>query len=136
MLTGKLVAGQFPDYRRVISAEAPRPIIVDPANLRRALRRIELVGSDKTRGIAMEVQTGALDIQMADGGGGGEANEQVTAECEAAHRTGFNAGYLASALEAIGGDTVEIHQSEPSAIALIRRAVPDGAICGVMPMRV
>lgn len=136
VLTGKLVAGQFPDYRRVISAEAPRPIIVDPANLRRALRRIELVGSDKTRGIAMEVQTGALDIQMADGGGGGEANEQVTAECEAAHRTGFNAGYLASALEAIGGDTVEIHQSEPSAIALIRRAVPDGAICGVMPMRV
>ncbi|MBB3940722.1 DNA polymerase-3 subunit beta [Novosphingobium fluoreni] len=135
-IIGKLVDGTFPDYKRVIPETGDTPVLVDPESLRKALRRMELVGSDKTRSIAMDIQAGALELQMTDGGGGGEANEHVPADCEAMHRVGFNCGYLASALEAIGGDTVEIHQRSASELAVIRRSVSDGALCGVMPMRV
>lgn len=136
VLTGKLVSGTFPDYRRLIPTDASRPVLVDPDSLRRALRRVELVGGDKTRGIILDIQGGALEIHMADGGGGGEASEHVPADCEVTHRTGFNAGYLVSALEAIGGDTIEIHQNDPQAVAMIRRAVPDGAICVLGAMKI
>lgn len=134
-LTGKLVEGSFPDYRRIIPAPGESPISVDPEHMRRALRRIELVSSEKTRCIVVDVRQGIVDLSVADPSHG-SANEEVIADCEALHRTGFNAAYLGGALEAIGGDTVQIHHASPDALALIRRAVPDGAICGVMPMRV
>lgn len=135
-LTGKLVEGTFPDYRRVLPQKSGDPILVDPENLRRALKRMELVGSEKTRAVAVDIRDGWLEVQMADGGGAGEANEQVPADCRTLHRAGFNCRYLAEALAAVGGDTVQIHQEAPNALALIERAVPDGTICGVMPMRV
>ena len=135
ILTGKVIEGMFPDYRRIIPAISKQPVNVDPETLRKALRRIELIGSEKTRSIVFEHGEGLIDLRMSDQSYG-ESSEQVPAECVAGTRTGFNSAYLAGALEAIGGDTVEIHQASPSDIALIRRSVADGAICGVMPMRV
>ncbi|MGE4340151.1 MAG: DNA polymerase III subunit beta [Pigmentiphaga sp.] len=135
VLTGKLIEGTFPDYRRVIPPITESPVMVDPEGLRKALKRIEIIGLGKTRGVAIDIRAGALELQVA-GTGSEEASESLPANCVAMHRAGFNAGYLAGALESVGGDTVEIHQATPSDIALIRRAVPDGAICGVMPMRV
>jgi len=135
VLTGKVIEGKFPQYRNYIPAEQDRPILVDPASLRKALKRIEIIGMEKTRGIAVDVIDGGLDLRV-PGTATGEASEHVPAECAALHRAGFNAGYLHGALEAIGGDTVEIHQGAPGEIALIRRKVADGMIAGVMPMRV
>lgn len=135
-LTGKLVEGTFPDYRRIIPAAVDRPMLIDPEGLRKALRRMELVGSEKTRAIVIDVGQGAIELQMADGGGGGEANEHVPADCEAFHRVGFNSAYLASVLEAVGGDTVEVHQESPKHFALVRRAVDDGSLCVIGAMRV
>jgi DNA polymerase-3 subunit beta len=135
ILTGKLIDGAFPDYRRVIPPAGDNPIIVDPEVLRKALKRIEVIGLDKTRSVAVDVQAGMLELRSA-GTDVGEASEQVLADCQPLHRAGFNGGYLAGALESIGGDTVEIHQARPGDIALIRRTVSDGALCGVMPMRV
>ncbi|WP_394658451.1 DNA polymerase III subunit beta [uncultured Novosphingobium sp.] len=134
-LTGMLIDGQFPDYRRVIHAGFDNPILVDPDAARRALRRIEIVGLDKTREILVDAHAGELELQVARRSNG-EASEHVPANCEDGFRTAFDYNYLAGALEAIGGDTVEIHQAAFNQLALIRRAVPDGAICGLMPMRI
>lgn len=134
-VVGKLIDGIFPDYRRVIPAPGGSPILVDPEVLRKAIRRIELVGSERTRAIALDRQAGAVELRLTDAATG-EANEHVPADCQPGHSSGFNSGYLAAALEAVGGDTIEIYQSSPSELALIRRAVPDGAICGLMPMRI
>jgi DNA polymerase-3 subunit beta len=134
-LTGMLIDGAFPQYRRAIPAVTESPILVDPDAARKALRRIEIVGLDKTREIVVDVRAGELELQVARRSNG-EASEHVPANCEQGHRTAFDYAYLAGALEAIGGDTVEIHQEGPSTLALIRRAVPDGALCGLMPMRI
>lgn len=134
-VTGKLVDGTFPDYRRVIPADVQNPLSADPETLRKALRRIELIGTEKSRSIVFEPGNGIIDLRMSDTSSSGEASEQVPASCEAGAKSAFNVAYLAGALEAVGGDTVEIHQADPQAVALIRRTVRDGAICGVMPMR-
>jgi DNA polymerase-3 subunit beta len=134
-VTGSLIDGTFPNYRRAIPADTENPIIVDPENIRRAIRRIEIVGLGKTRCVAMDVQDGTLELQVPQGGEG-EASEHVPADCTPLHRAGFDRAYLAGALESVGGDTVEIHQAAPDALAMIRRAVPDGTLCGLMPMRI
>lgn len=135
-LTGKLIEGIFPDYRRLIPKAGDAPLVTDPESLRKALRRIELVGTEKSRAIVFEPGMGLIDLRMSDYGSASEASEQVPADCEGGNRTGFNVAFLAGALEAVGGETVEIHQEDAGSIALIRRTVPDGAICGVMPMSV
>jgi DNA polymerase-3 subunit beta len=134
-VTGSLIDGKFPQYRRAIPADVASPIIVDPENIRRALRRIEIVGLGKTRCVAMDVQDGTLELQVPQGGEG-EASEHVPADCTPLHRAGFDRTYLSGALESVGGDTVEIHQATPNDVAMIRRAVPDGTLCGLMPMRI
>lgn len=136
-LTGKLIDGTFPPYRKVISSIplADAPILVDPEQVRKAIKRIEIVGFDKTRCIAVDVRAGAIEVQVA-GMGAGEASEHVPADCEALHRAGFNSVFLSGALECVGGETVEIHQSTPDDPALIRRTVDDGVVCGLGSMRI
>jgi DNA polymerase-3 subunit beta len=135
-VTGNLIDGTFPDYRRVIPADVDTPISAEPDALRKALRRIELIGTEKSRSVVFEPGNGVIDLRISDASSSGEASEQVPASCETGPKAGFNVAYLAGALEAVGGETIEIHQADPNAVALIRRTVRDGAVCGVMPMRI
>lgn len=135
VLTGKVIDGTFPDYRRVISPPVANPAIVDPTTLAEAVRRVKLLGSEKTRSVKVEFLEGKITLSHTSVDHG-TATEDVPADCRAAHQTGFNASYLMDMLAAIGGDSVEIHQQEPGAPTLFRRVVSDGALGIVMPMRV
>jgi DNA polymerase-3 subunit beta len=134
-LTGKLIDATFPDYRRVIPPECDR-LIVDPGAMASALRRVMLVSTERTRVVkfgrsADKVTLSAADIH------GGTANEEVPADSGSDERDcGFDARYLSAMLEAVGGDSVEIHHADPGAPALIRRVVPDGMIGVMMPYRI
>lgn len=135
VLTGKVIEGSFPDYRRVISPPVTQPVIIDPASLAEAVRRVKLLGSEKTRSVKVEIGDGKLTLSHTSVEHG-TATEDVPADCTKGHETGFNASYLTDMLEAIGGDSVEIHQHDPGAPTLFRRVVDDGALGIVMPMRV
>lgn len=135
ILTGKVIDGAFPDYRRVIPPNVEKPIMLDPDCLADAVRRVKLLGSEKTRSVKFIIADGKITLSHTSMEHG-TATEDVPADCKAAHETGFNAEYLINMLGAIGGDTVEIHQSDPGAPSLIRRTVDDGALGVVMPMRV
>ncbi|WP_285020275.1 hypothetical protein [Novosphingobium sp. fls2-241-R2A-195] len=132
-LTGKLIDGPFPAYRNAYNFATEEPVLVDPEALRKAIKRIEIVGLDKSRSIAVDVQEGALEVRPA-GNGAGEASEHVPASCQPRHRSGFDGRLLSEALRCVGGDTVEIHQASPTTSALLRRAVDDGVMCGLGPM--
>lgn len=134
-LTGKVIDGSFPDYRRVIPAQQDAPIVFDPADLVPAIRRVQLISSEKTRSIAINPETGKLLISATDPGGG-TAEEELSAQAEQAFQRGFNGAFVLAAVDALGGDTVELHHSDAGAPALFRRSVDDGARCVVMPMRV
>lgn len=134
VLLAKHIHGTFPDYRRVIPGESER-VIVEPESLRAALRRTMLVAAQKTSCVKLEREEGKLVLSVTDPDGGA-ANEEVPAEAESRFASGFNGRFLDRMLEAIGGDSVEIHQADPCSPALVRRVVPDGVSGVVMPMRV
>lgn len=135
VITGKAIDGTFPDYRRVIPPHGDAPALLDPASLSGAIRRIELVATEKTRCIRIE-RAGSKLVASATDTVGGEAVEEVPADCAEGHATGVNAVYLRQMLDAIGGDTVELHQADAGSQILLRRTVADGAICVMMPMRI
>lgn len=135
VLTAKVIDGTFPDYRRLICPPVSNPIIIEPVAVAEAVRRVKLLGSEKTRSVKVEIHDGRITLSHTSVEHG-TATEDVPADCSAARPTGFNASYLTDMLEAIGGDSVEIHQQDPVGPTLFRRVVDDGALGIVMPMRV
>jgi DNA polymerase-3 subunit beta len=135
VLTGKVIDGNFPDYRRVIPSPVANPVLFDPESLADAVRRVKLLGSEKTRSVKFAIGDGKITLSHTSAEHG-TATEEVPADCKAGHEAGFNAEYLINMLGAIGGDTVEFHHADPGSPSLIRRAVDDGALGVVMPMRV
>lgn len=133
-LTGKVIDGTFPDYRRVIPPTG-EPALVDPALLRAAIKRVQLVSTEKTRAVRLARSAGKMVLSVTSPEAG-EASEEVAAENSVEQECGFNSIYLDTMLAAIGGDSIEIHHADPAAPALFRRAVADGMIGVVMPMRV
>lgn len=125
-LTGKMIEGTFPNYRLAIPPEGER-VIVDPATLRAAARRVMLVSSEKTRVVRMERAAGKLVLSHSspDSGAG---LEDVPADAEPGPTSGFQLPYLDRMLEAIGGEGVEIHHNAENRFSLVRRVVPDGSI--------
>lgn len=132
-LTGKLINGTFPDYRRVIPSTGNQRAIIEGEGLRNAVRRMALIGSEKTRAVKLDVRDNVMALEMTSAEHG-IASEELPADCTTTHAAGFNSAYLVQMLEAIGGDTIEIHHSDPRAPALVRRTVPDGVVGVVMPM--
>ena len=134
-VTGKVIDGTFPDYRRVIPELIDSPMTVDPVALKEALRRVQVLASEKTRAVKLERGAGVLELtcQSPDTGMG---REEVPADCEAGFSSGFNARYLTDMLTAIGGDSVTIHHVNAGAQARFGRVVDDGAIGVVMPVRI
>lgn len=134
-LTGKVIDGDFPDYRRVIPAREAQPATLDPRELRHALRRVQLVSTEKTR--AVKVERGddkmMLGVSSVDAG---TAQEELPASCAAGFETGFNTQFLDRMAEAVGGDTIAMSQADGASPALFERTVPDGMLCIVMPLRV
>ena len=134
-LVSKLIDGSFPDYRRVIPAARDDAVRLDPELAREALRRVKLVETAKTRMVKVERDAGRLILSMRGGEAGGEASEDLPADAAPGHAAGFNTEFLAGALEAVGGDSVELHHEDPGAPCLVRRVVDDGALAVIMPMR-
>jgi DNA polymerase-3 subunit beta len=133
--TSKLIDGAFPEYRRIIPAEVDQPASFDPAAIIRAARATTIVASGKTRSVKLSRQTDLIRVEVVDNEGG-TACEEVPASTPERPETGVNAQYLIQALDALGGETVELHHAHPGAPMLFRRAPADGARVVVMPMRV
>lgn len=135
VLTAKAIKGTFPDYRRVIPQEADEVVTVDPASLRNAVRRSQVLANEKTRCVKVERAADRLMLSVITPDAG-EGRSEEPAQCTEGFATGFNAKYLEQMLDAIGGDTVEIHQAGEGAPARFTRTVDDGVLGVIMPMRV
>lgn len=134
-LTGKLIDQQFPDYTRVIPPDSHMSV-VDPATLRAAIRRVALIAPEKTRSIRLDRSVHKFTIACVSPDHG-SASEELPADYTGPDEaTGFNAQYLAEMIDAIGGDSIAIHQQDGRAPARFTRVVSDGAVGVVMPMRI
>ena len=137
VITGKLIDTTFPDYRRMIP-DPSKPMVFVPEDVSAALARLEVVMDKNTRGVRIEREEGRIVLASARSGQGA-FSEEIPADCTASGATGINSEYLSDAIASIGGDSIEMHQTDPGShksVIMFRRVVDDGSLVIVMPLKI
>jgi len=133
--TSKLIDGRFPEYGRVIPANASRIIDADRDILRQSLQRTAILSNEKYRGIRLNIKPGLLTLQ-AHNPEQEEAEDQIEVGYTGEEiEIGFNVNYLLDALGAIDTDRVQIGLSDSNSSCLVTAAGSAAARYVVMPMR-
>ena len=133
--TSKLIDGRFPEYSRVVPANANRIIGADREFLRQSLQRTAILSNEKYRGIRLNAKTNLLTVQAHN-----PDQEEAEDQIEVAYigeeiEIGFNVTYLLDALSAIDTDRVNIALTDANSSCLVTADSGDGAKYVVMPMR-
>lgn len=140
-LIAKSIDGTFPDYGRVIPARVDREARVPRAVLAEAAKRIAALTEDKTRAIALSLDTDALTLR-ANVPGLGSAEETIACTYDAETSTiGLNADYLRTVLGAIGADDVVLgFMNDVAGPVTVRASMSDGdeprLVQVLMPVRI
>ncbi len=133
--TSKLIDGRFPEYGRVIPANASRIIDADRDILRHSLQRTAILSHEKDRGIRLNIKPGVLTLQ-AHNPEQEEAEDQIEVGYTGEEiEIGFNVNYLLDALGAIDTDRVSIGLTDSNSSCLITAPGSNSARYVVMPMR-
>lgn len=133
--TSKLIDGRFPEYGRVIPANATRIIDADRDILRHSLQRTAILSNEKYRGIRLNIKPGVLTLQ-AHNPEQEEAEDQIEVGYTGEEiEIGFNVNYLLDSLAAIDTDRVQIGLTDSNSSCLIMAPGSSAARYVVMPMR-
>jgi len=133
--TSKLIDGRFPEYSRVIPAQAKRIIDADRDVLRQSLQRTAILSNEKYRGIRLNIKPNVLTLQ-AHNPEQEEAEDQIEVGYAGEEiEIGFNVTYLLDALSAIETPRVNIALTDANSSCLITAADSDVTKYVVMPMR-
>lgn len=132
---GRTLEGEFPDYRHVLPPRHKREAKVDAGAWAAALKRAQLMASDRNNSVRCSFEEGLI-LMRAQDVKAGEVVEEVEADLTGAPlQTGFNAGYVLDLLRAAGPADVVLRMGEaldPVVITVDGRT----GFCGVvMPMR-
>jgi len=136
VLISKLIDGTFPDYDRVIPSGNDKIMEVDGKNFTRAVDRVSVISSEKTRGIRMALAKGKLTLS-ADSPEHGTATEEVDVNYAAEPvEIGFNSRYLLDMMGQMEGEVAQFVLADSTSPALVRDTSDVGSIYVIMPMRV
>jgi hypothetical protein len=121
-------AGSFPDYEKLIPAEAQAEARFDTRELMRAGMAVASLGEGRDTAVRLCIEQG--QVRVSDSDGAGEATIEAQTEGEA--KTAVSARYLAQVLKALGG-MAEVKVKSPGDPILF---TVDGYRLVVMPMAV
>jgi DNA polymerase-3 subunit beta len=131
----KLIEGRYPDYRRVLPNHPTRKVSAEKAGLKSALTRIAVLGSEKHRGVGLEIEGGVLRLRTQNPEHE-EGEEEIPIELEGEPFTaGFNASYLLEAVNNIESDEVVLSFVDASSSCLVEDRDDRRFRYIVMPMR-
>ena len=139
-LISRLIDGQFPNYERVIPAQATKTLTLERAPLAAAVKRASIVALDSaSRVVLRTTEDGDKLTITAESGSVGNAYEEVEVA-----RTGddtpveiaFNAKYLSDVLGVLDTEGLLIELTEPLRPGVIRPTDTADYLCVLMPMQV
>lgn len=134
VLITRLLAGQFPDYRRVVPTASSTVVTTDRALLLASLERARLMCSDKSGGVELLFSSSRLELNARNGDE--DAHEDIGIDYEGGLLSiGFNVGFLIEALSNIASDTVTIGLRGDTGSCLITHPGEPSFRGIVMPMR-
>jgi len=135
LLAIRMIEGDFPDYKQVIPAKGEREVTVNRELFLKALRRVAVLSSEKSRGVKVSLTKKQLDVFTANPEIG-EASETIDAEFSGEDIViGFNARYLIETLNSIDDETVKIEINDEFGPVKIGGMDNGEHISIVMPMR-
>jgi len=136
VLGSKLIDGAFPDYERVIPAGNDKFMQLDRQAFKDAVDRVSTISTEKSRGVKLAMQPGAL-VVSASNAESGAASEEIEADYDDAElEIGFNSRYLLDIANQIEGDVAELSFSDPASPTILRAKADASALYVLMPMRV
>lgn len=108
VLTGKLVDGTYPPWRRVIPQGKGKKMLIGTASFAAAVRRVALIASERTRAVKIELATDKLTVSCASPGQDVAVEEVPCVWGEEPMELGFNSKFLLDTLAASGADELQV----------------------------
>lgn len=132
----RMIEGEFPNYRDVIPSEFTRKVYLDREEFLSALKRVAIISSStKTIPVKFFIMRDKL-VLSSENPEVGEADEEIDGRLEGEEiEIGFNAKYIADALDAIDAKDIVFCITNEAGPALMRSISGDDAVCIIMPMR-
>jgi len=133
LLITKLVEGSYPNYRQVIPAESAERIALVREELLQALRRAEIMTSEKSNSVKLAFTKNNLAI-TANSPDVGEARESLAVNYKGKDLSiAFNPAYLLDPLKALDNDEVFLELTDELSPGVLRTNGP--FLYVIMPMR-
>jgi DNA polymerase-3 subunit beta len=131
----RLLEGEYPDYQQVIPKANDKHIIINRKEFIGALRRAQVIASEKGEGVrfsirkaAMEIKTGGPDV--------GNVQEEIKIEYQGDPlEVSFNARYLLDVLTSIEPEKIIMELKEELSSGIIRPQDGEDYLYVIMPMR-
>ena len=135
-LVMRLIEGEFPNYSQVLPKKIERNVVIPGEDLIRALRRVALLSSERSKAVKLEFTDGRLTISSSNPDLG-DAREELDIDFAGDDITiGFNAKYLLDALSTLKAKEVRFGLQNELAPAQFVPTDDDDTLAVVMPMRV
>ena len=131
----KLIDGKFPDYEKVIPADADKLVTVDCKTLKEALIRVSILSNDRFRGVRLNFVENEIKVS-ANNPEKEEAADDIKASFSGEPlEVGFNVNYLIDVLNVIKTKNVQILLKDSSSSALLSPENDNSSSYVVMPLR-
>lgn len=131
----RLIDGQFPPYQQVIPKQNKWVISTERIALLQALRRVQLVTTDRARGVKFRLSPGHLEI-TAKNPDVGESHEELKVDYKGETvDIGFNARYFLDILNVIEDEQLVIELKGEMGPCVFRSEFDRGFLAVIMPMR-
>ncbi|MDP6980040.1 MAG: DNA polymerase III subunit beta [Myxococcota bacterium] len=135
-LVMRLIEGDFPNYSQVLPKTIERNVVIPSEDLNRALRRVALLSSERSKAVKLEFADGRLTISS-NNPDLGDAREELDVDFAGdALAIGFNARYLLDALSTLKAKEIRFGLQNELAPAQFVPTDDEDTLAVVMPMRV
>jgi DNA polymerase-3 subunit beta len=136
ILKVNLVDGEYPDYKRVIPAEKGVSVILDKESFLHALRRMNVVSSERYSGVIITFAAGKMTLNSTNLDVG-EATEEIDISYTGEDMdVGFNVNYVIDAISVISTDNIVMEVGVGLKPTLIKPAEDENYLCIVMPLKI
>jgi len=136
ILKVSLVDADYPDYKKVIPAEKGINIVLEKESFLHALRRMNVVSSERYGGVILSFSEGKLTLNSTNLDVG-EATEEIDIAYSGEDvEVGFNVNYLIDAISVISKESIMFEVGSGIKPSVIRQTEGDDYLCIVMPLKI
>jgi len=131
----RLLEGEYPDYKQVVPKENDKHIIIERKDFIGALRRAQVIASEKGEGVKFAIRGGAMEIRTG-GPDVGNVQEEIKIDYQGDKLdVSFNARYLLDVLNIMDTEKVRLELKEELSSGLLRPVDGEDYLYVIMPMR-